>query len=124
MDLTGIDVTHAAATAIWDGLGRPDHLRPSPLQEERVAAGALGRKTGEGFHQYDAGRRLGPATPFSRPSTGLAADDIRLRIERAIAAEGQRAVADGVASAADIDLAMRLGAGHPRGPFEADASGA
>jgi 3-hydroxyacyl-CoA dehydrogenase len=35
------------------------------------------------------------------------------RIRRAIEAEAALAVADGVASAADIDLALRLGAGHP-----------
>jgi 3-hydroxybutyryl-CoA dehydrogenase len=40
------------------------------------------------------------------------------RIITAIVAEAGRALADGVASADDIDLAMRLGAGHPRGPFE------
>ena len=123
MDLTGIDVTHAAATAIWDRLGRPDRLRPSPLQEERVAAGSLGRKTGVGFHRYESGRRVGPAAPFDRPRTSLSDDAIRRRIEAAIAREARRAAADGVAEPAAIDVALRLGAGHPRGPFEADAAG-
>jgi 3-hydroxybutyryl-CoA dehydrogenase len=118
-DLTGIDVTYAAAAAIWEGLGRPGRLRPSPLQAERIEAGALGRKTGEGFHRYDGRRRLGPAEPFDRPATALGADAIRDRIERAIAAEARRAADEGVASELDIDLALRLGAGHPRGPFEA-----
>ena len=36
MDLTGIDVSLAAATGIWDGLGRPERLRPSPIQERLV----------------------------------------------------------------------------------------
>jgi 3-hydroxybutyryl-CoA dehydrogenase len=117
-DLTGIDVTHAAATAIWEGLGRPDRLRPSPVQAERIEAGALGRKTGIGFHRYDGSRRIGPAEPFDRPPSGLEAAAIRDRIERAIAAEARLAADDGVASEADIDLALRLGAGHPYGPFE------
>jgi 3-hydroxybutyryl-CoA dehydrogenase len=115
MDLTGIDVTHAAATAIWEALGRPDRLRPSPIQEERIAAGALGRKTSEGFHRYEDGRRTGPAVPFEGPPTTLTADAIRRRIERAIAAEARRAADEGVASEADIDRALRLGAGHPHG---------
>ena len=48
MDLTGIDVTIAAATAIWEGLGRPDRLRPSPIQEELVAAGRSRPEDGRG----------------------------------------------------------------------------
>jgi 3-hydroxybutyryl-CoA dehydrogenase len=117
-DLTGIDVTHAAATRIWEGLGRPDRLRPSPIQAERIAAGALGRKTGEGFHRYEGGHRTGPAEPYAGPATALSADAIRDRIERAIAAEARLAAGDRVASEADIERALRLGAGHPRGPFD------
>jgi 3-hydroxybutyryl-CoA dehydrogenase len=122
MDLTGIDVTHAAATAIWEALGRPERLRPSPIQEERIGAGALGRKTGEGFHRYEDGRRVGPAKPFAAASTGLGAAAIRGRLEDAIAAEAQRVVDEGIASPVDVDLALRLGAGHPRGPFDPPGS--
>ena len=57
MDLIGIDVNLAAAPGVWDGLGRPDRLRPSPIQERLVAARRLGRKTGEGFYRYEDGRR-------------------------------------------------------------------
>ena len=71
MDLTGIDVTLAAATGIWEGLGRPDRLRPSPIQEELVAAGDLGRKTGRGFYRYEDGKRVGEN---ERPSA-TAADE-------------------------------------------------
>ena len=119
-DLTGIDVTFAAATAIWDGLGRPDRLRPSPIQEERVAAGALGRKTSLGFHRYESGRRMGPAAPFEAPATTMSPEAIRDRIERAIADEARLAAREGVASEADIDRALRLGAGHPHGVFTRD----
>ncbi len=45
-------------------------------------------------------------------------DPIVERIVLAIVNEGYRALADRVATAADVDLALRLGAGHPRGPFE------
>jgi 3-hydroxybutyryl-CoA dehydrogenase len=55
MDLIGIDVNLAAARAVWSGLGHPDRLRPSPIQERLVAEGRLGRKTGEGFYRYDDG---------------------------------------------------------------------
>ena len=47
----------AAARGVWAGLGRPDRLAPSPVQERLVAAGRLGRKSGGGFYRYDDGRR-------------------------------------------------------------------
>ena len=56
MDLVGIDVNLAAATGSGRRLGRPDRLRPSPIQEALVAAGHLGRKTGQGFYRYEDGR--------------------------------------------------------------------
>jgi len=124
MDLTGIDVTLAAARGVWEGLGRPDHLRPSEIQEGLVAQGRLGRKTGAGFYDYLEGRR-GPAAAEFRPPAGgsvMARADIEADILDAIYDEARRAVADGVATEADIDLALRLGAGHPIGPFERQAS--
>ena len=39
MDLAGLDVNLAAARGVWEGLGRPERLRPSPIQERLVAAG-------------------------------------------------------------------------------------
>ena len=121
MDLTGIDVTYAASTGIWEALGRPDRLRPSPLQEARIAAGALGRKTGAGFHRYDGGHRVvAPPVPLSGapPAPELLPDEIRDRILLPIVDEAYRVRAEGVAVEADIDLALRLGAVHPIGPFE------
>jgi 3-hydroxybutyryl-CoA dehydrogenase len=117
MDLVGIDVNLAAARGVWEGLGRPDRLRPSPIQELLVAAGQLGRKTGRGFYRYEDGRAAGTAvvpieaTPATAP---LEPDAIVARIREAIDAEGRLAVAEGVASPADIELALELGAGHPR----------
>ncbi len=122
MDLTGIDVTLAASTAIWERLGRPDRLRPSPIQAELVAAGRLGRKTGEGFYRYVDGRRVATAVaPVGARATTddvAPAPSIRDEILDAIDAEARFAAAEGVATEADIDLAMRLGANHPIGPFE------
>ena len=120
MDLTGIDVTLAAATGVWDGLGRPDRLRPSPIQEALVAAGDLGRKTGEGFYRYADGARVGEneRAPKPAPDEHLGAAQIRDRILDSIANEARLAANEGVASPELIDLAVRLGAGHPHGPFE------
>jgi 3-hydroxybutyryl-CoA dehydrogenase len=52
----------------------------------------------------------------------LAPEEVADRITLAIVNEAYRALGDGVATAADIDLAMRLGAGHPMGPFERAAA--
>jgi len=119
MDLVGLDVNLATALGVWELLGRPQRLRPSPIQEAMVAEGRLGRKTGVGFYRYVDGRRQGVAEA-SRPvsSAGMDAGAIRDRILAAIEVEAREAVAQGVASAEDVDLAMRAGAGHPVGPFE------
>ena len=120
MDLTGIDVTLAAATSIWERLGRPDRLRPSPIQERLVAEGRLGRSTGQGFYRYADGTRgpRGPAFAGAGAARSRRARRSPSRILAAIDGEARLAVAEGVASEADIDLALRLGAGHPQGPFE------
>lgn len=118
MDLAGLDVNLAAARGVWEGLGRPDHLRPSPIQERLVEAGRLGRKTGGGFHRYEDGRRVGVDPEFAGPATTpvLSATAIRERILAAIDAEAHRAADDGVAPPDDIATALQLGAGHPRRP--------
>ncbi len=121
MDLTGIDVTFAASTAIWEALGRPERLRPSPIQEEHVRDGRLGRKAGAGFYRYEDGRRAG-VSGAGGPATALEADEIRDRILLPIVDEAFRTEAEGVAGRADIDTALRLGAAHPIGPFERAAA--
>jgi 3-hydroxybutyryl-CoA dehydrogenase len=119
MDLVGLDVNLATALGVWEPLGRPDRLRPSPIQEAMVAEDRLGRKTGIGFYHYLDGRRQGVAETGGAVAGGrLAPEEIRRRILAAVDAEARDAVAQGVASPEDIDLAMRAGAGHPAGPFE------
>ncbi|RYY90202.1 MAG: 3-hydroxybutyryl-CoA dehydrogenase, partial [Chitinophagaceae bacterium] len=34
-------------------MGEPERLKPSPIQQERVESGNLGRKTGKGYYEYD-----------------------------------------------------------------------
>jgi 3-hydroxybutyryl-CoA dehydrogenase len=126
MDLTGIDVTLAASGGIFErsrAAGDPlaERFRPSPIQESLVAAGRLGRKTGVGFYDYGPdGRSLGQAAGVTSkpPEHPVAPERVVERIVLAIVNEAHRALGDRVATAADIDLAMRLGAAHPQGPFE------
>ncbi len=52
MDLIGNDVNYAVSCSVYEQLGKPDRLKPSVLQEEKVQSGRLGRKTGEGYYLY------------------------------------------------------------------------
>ncbi len=50
-DFIGLDVCLAILTVLHDGLGDPKY-RPCPLLRRMVAAGHLGRKSGQGFYAY------------------------------------------------------------------------
>src|SRR5262249_37124980 len=52
MDLIGMDVNYSVSNIVWEALGRPERLRPSSLQKNKVDAGELGRKTDKGFYEY------------------------------------------------------------------------
>ena len=54
MDLIGMDINLKVSQSLYDALGRPERLRPSPLQEQMVEQGKLGKKTGEGFYEYQS----------------------------------------------------------------------
>jgi len=50
-DFIGLDVCLAILNVLHDGLGDPKY-RPCPLLRRMVAAGQLGRKSGQGFYPY------------------------------------------------------------------------
>jgi 3-hydroxybutyryl-CoA dehydrogenase len=52
MDLIGNDVNYAVSCSVYEQLGQPERLKPSYLQEEKVASGQLGKKTGRGYYAY------------------------------------------------------------------------
>ena len=52
MDLIGNDVNYAVSHSVYEQLGSPGRLKPSPLQKEKVDSGALGKKSGRGYYNY------------------------------------------------------------------------
>jgi len=52
MDLIGNDVNFTVSCSVYDQLGQPERLKPSPVQKEKVGKGELGKKSGKGFYNY------------------------------------------------------------------------
>lgn len=52
MDLIGNDVNYAVSCSVYDQLNKPERLRPSAIQEQKVKSGELGIKTGKGYYNY------------------------------------------------------------------------
>lgn len=52
MDLIGNDINYSVSCIVYDALGKPARLQPSPIQKEKVEKGTLGRKTGKGYYEY------------------------------------------------------------------------
>jgi 3-hydroxybutyryl-CoA dehydrogenase len=79
MDLVGLDVAHAVMKSLYQQYYEEPRYRPSYLAEARVAAGLLGRKTGEGWYRYgkDGAEPLpeSPA-PSARPQSVWAVPEL------------------------------------------------
>ncbi len=54
-DLIGHDVNYAVTRSVFDAYYADDRFIPSLIQQELVLAGRLGRKSGQGFHDYREG---------------------------------------------------------------------
>ena len=52
MDLIGIDVNLSVTQSIYNSFHQDTKFRPSRIQQQKVDAGYLGRKTGKGFYAY------------------------------------------------------------------------
>jgi 3-hydroxybutyryl-CoA dehydrogenase len=53
MDLIGIDVNLSVTKSIYAGFNNAPRFKPSEIQQQKVDAGDLGRKTGNGFYEYN-----------------------------------------------------------------------
>lgn len=53
MDMIGMDINLAVSQSLYEAFHHEERFRPSNLQVQKVQQGALGKKTGKGFYQYD-----------------------------------------------------------------------
>jgi len=105
-DQVGHDVTLHVLEYMHEVLG--DAYEPAPLLESKVESDELGKKTGQGFYDYENG---GVDIP-----SDAGRDDVAERLLAVMANEAAGLVANDVAPIEDIDRAMQLGAGYPEGP--------
>lgn len=59
MDLIGIDTNFAVTSSLYNAFYQEPRFRPSRIQQQKVDTGALGRKTGKGFYDYNKGDQKG-----------------------------------------------------------------
>ncbi|MBG9565332.1 3-hydroxyacyl-CoA dehydrogenase NAD-binding domain-containing protein [Brevibacillus agri] len=52
-DMIGIDINFATTESVYTDFFHEGRFKPSRIQQRMVQAGSLGRKTGEGFYDYD-----------------------------------------------------------------------
>lgn len=109
-DYTGLDIGLHAGDYMAERLG--DAYRPPKIQRDLVEAGKLGKKTGEGFYPWEGDKVQVELSPDEadrfEPDNVLAL----------VANEAARLLQEGIASADDIDLAMKNGLAFPKGPLE------
>jgi 3-hydroxybutyryl-CoA dehydrogenase len=53
MDLIGNDINYSVSCSVYEQLNKPERLRPSEIQKEKVEQGELGKKTGKGYYRYN-----------------------------------------------------------------------
>ena len=120
-DLIGQDVNLAVGTSVWHQTGKDPRYEPTPFQQKLVADGNLGRKTGKGVYTYAADGTSPDNIPDEAKVAELVASGVVTNpVARTLAMlvnEAVDLVDRGEAGPADVDLAMTLGTGYPKGPI-------
>ena len=138
LDLIGLDVNLTIARSFFAQARGLERWRPSPIQERLVEEGKLGRKSGAGYYSYDEsvpGSAVPSGTRASQKNHGTeevrgptldpavlaeidpAGPEILPRLFAQIANEAAFAREEKIASAADLETAMKLGFNWPLGPL-------
>jgi 3-hydroxybutyryl-CoA dehydrogenase len=110
MDFIGHDVNFAVTRSVYEQTFHDPRYRPSLTQQRLVEAGWLGRKAGRGFYDHADGA-VRPE-PTRDEALGRRIVD---RVLAMLVNEACDAVYWGVATPADVELAMTKGVNYPRG---------
>jgi 3-hydroxyacyl-CoA dehydrogenase/enoyl-CoA hydratase/3-hydroxybutyryl-CoA epimerase len=110
-DVVGLDICRHVGAIVSGALGRP--VPDTRELDERIAAGKLGKKSGEGFYLWRDGK---PVKDTAATPAGPAPADLQDRLMLALANEAVACLREGVVTDADkIDAGLIFGAGYP--PF-------
>jgi 3-hydroxybutyryl-CoA dehydrogenase len=110
MDLIGNDINLAVSETVFKAFKFSPRFALSPIQQEMVREGRLGKKVKHGFYDY----RDGATNPMPKQDETLA-ESIFTRVISMLINEAVDAYAAGVASRDDIDTAMQKGVNYPKG---------
>ncbi len=100
MDLIGNDINLAVTTSVYHAFAQNPRFAPSKVQQDLVAAGKLGRKSGRGFYDYGEG-----ANPPEAVSSAATATPDRVTVH------GDLGVAEAL-----VGLIEKAGIACPREP--------
>ena len=107
IDLIGADINLAATKSLNAAMGGHPRYHVFAAQEEAVAAGRLGRKSGTGF----------VTPPAEAPALPADAEAVAARIEALLVNEACWLAQESGGARDAIDTALKLGLNFPRGPF-------
>lgn len=110
MDLIGHDVNYVVTETVWKQFYYDPRFKPSLTQKRLLEAKFLGKKTNRGFYDY----REGASIPEPNKDEILGKYIVN-RILCMLINEACDTKYLGIASAADIDLAMTKGVNYPKG---------
>ncbi|MHA2294159.1 MAG: 3-hydroxyacyl-CoA dehydrogenase NAD-binding domain-containing protein [Candidatus Hodarchaeales archaeon] len=109
LDYLGLDVVYHSSNYFAEHISKD--YTPSPTLVKLISENKLGKKTEEGIYKWPESKR--PKIDLSDPADFDLMDLMRVQINEAV-----KVYEEGIASAEDIDLGMKLNYNNPLGPFE------
>ena len=127
MDLIGNDVNYTVTETVWSQLYFDQRYKPALTQKRMVEARRFGRKSGQGYYNYNAGgamnysgtetnkRAIGTDLANAKQRNEALGERIFHRIVYMLINEAIDSLYLSIASKEDIDLAMTKGVNYPKG---------